>query len=152
VRLLLVASSGGHFRALLQLEPFWGLHRRTWVTFATPTTGQELAGENDVVWAHSPTNRNLPNLLRNAVLAFRLLRRRRPDVILTTGAGVAVPFLILGRLMGIRTVFIESITRTETLSLSARLALPFLDVLYVHWPRLQIRYPMAELVVPERAA
>jgi UDP-N-acetylglucosamine:LPS N-acetylglucosamine transferase len=152
VHLLLVASSGGHFKALLQLEPFWSLHRRTWITFDTATTRSALAGEADVVWAHSPTNRNLPNLLRNALLAFALLRRRRPDVVLTTGAGVAVPFLVLARLMGIRTVFIESITRIETLSLSARLALPFLDVLYVHWPQLQRRYPRAELITTEGSA
>lgn len=152
MHLLLVASSGGHFKALLHLEPFWSLHRRTWVTFDTPTTRAALSGEKDVVWAHSPTNRNLPNLIRNALLAFRLLRERRPDVILTTGAGVAVPFLILGRLMGRKTVFIESITRIETLSLSARLSLPFLDTLYVHWPQLQRRYPTAELITSERAA
>lgn len=152
MHLLLVASSGGHFKAMLQLEPFWSGHGRTWVTFATPTTRQALEQEPDVVWAHSPTNRNIPNLIRNALLAVQLLRRRRPQVILTTGAGVAVPFLILGRLMGIRTVFIESITRTETLSLSARMCLPFLDVLYVHWPQLQLRYPMAELIVPEPVA
>jgi beta-1,4-N-acetylglucosaminyltransferase len=67
-------------------------------------------------------------------------------VILSTGAGVAVPFLILGKLLGRRTVFVESITRIETLSLSARLALPFIDLLYVHWPQLQARYPRAELI------
>jgi UDP-N-acetylglucosamine:LPS N-acetylglucosamine transferase len=151
MHLLLVASSGGHFKAMRHLQPFWMQHRRTWVTFDTPTTRAALSGEEDVVWAFSPTNRNLPNLLRNAVLAFRLLRRRRPDVVLTTGAGVAVPFLLLGRIMGSQTVFVESITRIETLSLSARLSLPFLDVLYVHWPQLQRRYPVAELITAEDA-
>jgi UDP-N-acetylglucosamine:LPS N-acetylglucosamine transferase len=70
-------------------------------------------------------------------------------VIISTGAGVAVPFLILGRLFGCKTVFIESITRINTLSLSAKLVLPFLSVLYVQWPQLQTRYPQAELVIPQ---
>ena len=43
-------------------------------------------------------------------------------------------------------VFIESITRIHSLSLSARLVRPFLHVLYVHWPQLQSRYPRAELI------
>jgi len=102
-----------------------------------------------VAWAHSPTNRNLPNLIRNTLLCWRMLRRQKPDLILSTGAGVAVPFLVFGKLLGCRTVFVESITRIETLSLSARLALPFLDVLYVHWPQLQARYPRAELISQE---
>jgi len=115
------------------------------VTFDTATTRAALEGEL-VTWAHSPTNRNLPNLIRNALLSWRVLHTCKPDVILSTGAGVAVPFLILGKLLGCRTVFVESITRIETLSLSARLALPFIDVLYVHWPQLQTRYPRAELI------
>ncbi|MCP9849451.1 PssD/Cps14F family polysaccharide biosynthesis glycosyltransferase [Cyanobium sp. Morenito 9A2] len=143
--LLLVCSSGGHFKGLLQLEPFWRQHRRTWVTFDSATTREALKDER-VAWAHSPTNRNVPNLIRNALLSWRVLRRQQPEVILSTGAGVAVPFLILGKIQGRRTVFVESITRIETLSLSARLALPFVDVLYVHWPQLQARYPRAELI------
>jgi UDP-N-acetylglucosamine:LPS N-acetylglucosamine transferase len=129
----------------MQLRPFWKQHQRRWVTFDTATTRAALEGE-PVTWAHSPTNRNLPNLIRNAWLSWRVLRTSKPDVILSTGAGVAVPFLILGKLLGCRTVFVESITRIETLSLSAMLVLPFLDVLYVHWPQLQTRYPRAVLV------
>lgn len=142
---LLVCSSGGHFKALQQLRPFWENHPRLWVTFRTATTEQELEGEA-VRWAFSPTNRNLPNLLRNLGLALGILRRTRPTLILSTGAGVAVPFLLLGRLFGSQVVFIESITRIHTLSLSARLVRPFLHVLYVHWPQLQSRYPRAELI------
>jgi UDP-N-acetylglucosamine:LPS N-acetylglucosamine transferase len=145
MNLLLVCSSGGHFKGLFQLQAFWSRHRHSWVTFDTATTRASLEGEA-VAWAHSPTNRNLPNLLRNTLLSWQVLRSQKPDVILSTGAGVAVPFLILGKLLGSRTVFVESITRIETLSLSARLALPFLDVLYVHWPQLQSRYPRAELI------
>jgi beta-1,4-N-acetylglucosaminyltransferase len=148
MRLLLVCSSGGHFKGLLQLRPFWCQHERSWVTFDSATTRAALDGET-VSWAHSPTNRNLPNLLRNALLSWSELRRHRPDVILTTGAGVAVPFLILGKLLGSRTVFVESITRIESLSLSARLVLPFLDRLFVHWPQVQARYPQAELIRAE---
>jgi UDP-N-acetylglucosamine:LPS N-acetylglucosamine transferase len=145
MKVLLVCSSGGHFKGLFQLEPFWSRHSRRWVTFDTPTTRMALEGEQ-VHWAYSPTNRNLPNLLRNTLLSWSVLLHHRPDLILSTGAGVAVPFLILGKLLGHRTVFVESITRIETLSLSARLALPFIDVLYVHWPQLQTRYPRAELI------
>lgn len=146
--ILLVCSSGGHFKALQQLRPFWGAYPHRWVTFRTATTEQCLQGET-VHWAFSPTNRNLPNLLRNLWLALVILRRVRPRLILSTGAGVAVPFLILGRLFGSQVVFVESITRTHTLSLSARLVRPFLHVLYVHWPRLQARYPRSELITEE---
>jgi UDP-N-acetylglucosamine:LPS N-acetylglucosamine transferase len=145
MKILLVCSSGGHFKALEELEKFWLQHERFWVTFKTDTTVSALENEQ-VYWAFSPTNRNIPNLLRNLVLAWIIVRRERPELILTTGAGVSVPFIIVGKLIGSQTVFIESITRIKQLSLSARLVLPFVDILYVRWPKLKTLYPKAELI------
>jgi beta-1,4-N-acetylglucosaminyltransferase len=148
MKVMLVCSSGGHFKALYQLQPFWESCDHTWVTFRTPIT-ETLLEHEKVYWAWSPTNRNIPNLLKNLLLAWQVLRRDRPDLVITTGAGVAVPFLWLAKLTGSQTVFVESITRVTELSLSAKLALPSLDVLYVHWPQLQIRYPHAELITAQ---
>lgn len=97
-------------------------------------------------WAFGPTNRNLPNCLRNFLLAWRILPRERPDLVISTGAGVAVPFLILGKIFGAQTIFIESITRVQRISLSAQLTLPFLNTLYVHWPQLTRHSPKVQLI------
>ncbi|MBJ7899675.1 MAG: UDP-N-acetylglucosamine--LPS N-acetylglucosamine transferase [Cyanobacteria bacterium RI_101] len=145
MKLLLISSTGGHFNALLQLSSFWQQHERRWVTFKSATTEKALEKET-VRWAYGPTNRNLPNLFRNLRLAARVLFQERPDVVLTTGAGVAVPFIILAKVLGIQTVFVESYTRVNELSLSAKLALPFTDHLYVHWDSLQKKYPQAQLI------
>lgn len=150
MKVLLVCSSGGHFKGLQQLQPFWENHERIWVTFRTATTEATLNGEN-VYWAYSPTNRNLPNLFRNLFLAFQVIKKNRPAIILSTGAGVAIPFLIVGKVFGGKTAFVESVTRINTLSLSAKLALPFLNVLYVQWPQLQARYPQAELIIAQES-
>ncbi|WP_239005392.1 PssD/Cps14F family polysaccharide biosynthesis glycosyltransferase [Gloeothece citriformis] len=143
---MLICSTGGHFRAIQELKPFWETHERIWITFYTPATQNFLAEEN-VYWAWSPTNRNLPNLVRNFLLAGKVLLKERPSLVISTGAGVAVPFLILSKLLGSKTVFVESATRVNQLSLSARLALPFLDVLYVHWEQLKLLYPMSQLII-----
>lgn len=148
MKLLLVCSTGGHFNAMQQLHSFWQPHERVWVTFRVGATEAALDQER-VYWAFGPTNRNVPNLIRNFWLAWKVLSQERPQVVLSTGAGVAVPFLILGKFMGCQTAFIESITRTRKVSMSARLTLPFLDVLYVYWRQLQTRYPKAELIVPQ---
>ena len=81
---------------------------------------------------------------RNLRLAFRLLRAERPDVVLSTGAGVSVPFLLLARLMGMRTIYLESITRIHELSLSGRLVYPFVSRFLVQWEELTAQYPRAE--------
>ncbi|MFM6409297.1 MAG: UDP-N-acetylglucosamine--LPS N-acetylglucosamine transferase, partial [Microcystis sp.] len=105
MKVLLVASTGGHFQAMQKLQPFWENHNCCWVTFCTPGTLAVLQ-DYPVYWAYSPTNRNIPNLLRNFVLATQVLLKERPQLILSTGAGVAVPFLVLGKLLGCQTVFV----------------------------------------------
>lgn len=147
MKILLVCSTGGHFSACQQLRPFWQNHSHVWVTFRTPVTEASLKNEK-VYWAWSPTNRNIPNLIRNLFLSWKVLRREKPDVVLSTGAGVSVPFLLFGRLLGSQTIFVESITRVTDLSLSAKLALPFIHVIYVHWEQLQIRHSKSELIMP----
>ncbi len=143
MRVLLVCSPGGHLQQMLALEPAWRDYERAWVTLPGADVSSLLA-EEQVTIAHSPTNRNLKNLVRNAVLAWRLLRRRRPDAILSTGAGLAVPFFVIGRLLGIRLVYVESVTRTESLSLSGRLVYPLASRFFVQWPAVAERLRRAE--------
>lgn len=149
MKILLVCSTGGHFNALQKLGDFWGQHDCFWVTFRTDATEVALKHKK-VYWAYSPTNRNLPNLIRNLILSAQVVWRERPQMILSTGAGVAVPFIIIGKLFGCKTVFVESFTRVKQLSLSARLTMPFLDVVYVHWEQLKQRYPKAELITGQK--
>jgi UDP-N-acetylglucosamine:LPS N-acetylglucosamine transferase len=101
-----------------------------------------LKGEK-VYWAFYPTNRNIKNLVRNLYLAMRILVSERPGVIVSSGAGVAVPFIYIGNILGIRTIYIESLTRAEDLSLSGKLIYPIADVLLVQWPQLCSKYAKA---------
>jgi beta-1,4-N-acetylglucosaminyltransferase len=136
---LLVASSGGHLLELLQLVDQYQHSRRHWVTFDKPDARTLLDGE-PVTYAFSPTNRNLKNLARNLWLALRLVHRLRPDAVITTGAGVGVPFLYAARLFGKRAVFVESLARIEQLSMSGRLVYPIATDFFVQWPELAARY------------
>ena len=133
--LLLVCSPGGHLLQLHALAPVWTGYSRVWVTLAKSDARSLLQDEN-VVYAHGPAARNLPNLLRNLLLAWRTVRRVRPKVVLTTGAAVAVPFAWLGRLHGARVVYVESLARIVKPSLSCRLTAPIASRVYVQWPEL----------------
>jgi UDP-N-acetylglucosamine:LPS N-acetylglucosamine transferase len=144
MRILLIASSGGHIYELLCLRAFWENKERYWVSFPTADAKYLLKDEVEVYWAAHPTVRNVPNLLKNLVLASRLLRTNRPDLILTTGSGVAAPFLWLAKLLRIPTIFVESITRITELSLTARMVRPFVTKMLVQWPELQTKYPGVE--------
>lgn len=144
---LLVASSGGHLAQIWSLRPWWDGRDRTWVTFRTPDAESALRGE-DVHWAHHPTTRHLGNLLRNTVLALRVFARSRPGVVVSTGAGVAVPFFILAWLLRVPTVYIEVYDRIETPTLTARLCRPFTRLLLAQWEEQRSFMPTAITVGP----
>jgi UDP-N-acetylglucosamine:LPS N-acetylglucosamine transferase len=137
---MLIASSGGHIYEMFCLRGFWEGKDRFWVTFPTADAKYLLQDEKEVYWAAYPTVRSLPNLLRNLWLALKLLRKHKPDMILTTGSGVAAPFIWLARLYGIPSVFVESITRITEISLTGRISKPFATKLLVQWPELLSKY------------
>lgn len=118
---------------MLALEPAWREATRTWVTLPSADVDYLLADET-VFFGTGPTNRSLINLARNLALAWRLVHERRPDAILSTGAGLAVPFFLVGKLRRRRLVYVESVTRIETISLSGRLVYPLADRFFVQWP------------------
>jgi beta-1,4-N-acetylglucosaminyltransferase len=143
MRVLLVCSPGGHLQQMLALRPAWESAERSWATLEGPDVSYLLRKERVIV-GHGPTNRSLLNLCRNLGLAWRLLRRQRPDAILSTGAGLAVPFFLVGKLLGIRLVYVESLTRTESISLSGRLLYPFADRFFAQWPEAAAKLKRAE--------
>ena len=132
-RLLFVASGGGHLGQLMALEPWWSGHDRTWVTFDTASAA--WLGDDRVVFAHQPTTRNIPNLVRNIALAWRVLHRERPDAVVSTGAGVALPFFLLAKALGVRTVYIEVYDRIDSRTLTGRLCRPLSDLFLLQWER-----------------
>jgi UDP-N-acetylglucosamine:LPS N-acetylglucosamine transferase len=144
---LLVGSSGGHLAQLLPLAALWPRERRAWVTFDTEDARSQLEGER-TFWAHHPTTRNVPNLLRNSRLAPRVLRRVRPDVVVSTGAGVAVPFFFTARALGIPTAYLEVYDRVDTPTLTGRLCRPLSSVFMVQWDEQLASYPGAVTVGP----
>lgn len=145
MKVLMVGSSGGHLAQLMQLRPWWTQHERHWVTFDTADAVSRLTGEA-VTWAHHPTTRNLPNLARNSALARRVLATFRPDVVVTTGAAVAVPFFWLHRVYGASSVYLEVYDRIDTRTVTGRLCRPFADLFLVQWPEQQRLYRSSVLL------
>ena len=144
---LLVGSAGGHLAQLVRLAPWWETCDRTWVTFDKPDA-QSLLADEAVIWAYHPTTRNIPNLIRNTFLAIREMRGLRPDVVISTGAAVAVPFFVLAKLMRIPTVYVEVFDRIDSPTLTGRLCRPIATRFCVQWPEQQEHYPGSIVIGP----
>ncbi|MCJ0604623.1 UDP-N-acetylglucosamine--LPS N-acetylglucosamine transferase, partial [Enterococcus cecorum] len=106
MKVCLVGSSGGHLTHLYMLKPFWKDKDRFWVTF-DKEDARSLLNNEKMYKCYYPTNRNVKNLIRNTLLAVKILFKEKPDLIISSGAAVAVPFFYLGKLFGAKTIYIE---------------------------------------------
>jgi UDP-N-acetylglucosamine:LPS N-acetylglucosamine transferase len=129
-----VSSGGGHWVELRRI-------RKAFCDCNVVYVSTEMATDVDL---DGPYYR-IRNVTRRNRLAFvivfgqmvRILVRERPDVVVTTGAAPGFVALALAKFfLGSRTIWIDSIAASETLSLSARLARPVADVRLVQWRHL----------------
>jgi UDP-N-acetylglucosamine--N-acetylmuramyl-(pentapeptide) pyrophosphoryl-undecaprenol N-acetylglucosamine transferase len=121
VRVLFVASSGGHLEELLALRPriATGADPVAWATEATPQARELLAGE--CAWfLPSAPSRDVGGMVRCAPHAWALVRRARFDAVVSTGASIAIPFLAAARARGLEAHYIESAARLAGPSLTGR--------------------------------
>ena len=142
LKICLVGSSGGHLTHLYMLKPFWKDKNRFWVTF-DKEDARSLLKDEKVYPCYFPTNRNIKNLIRNTFLAIRVLKQEKPDLIISSGAAVAVPFFYLGKLFGTKTIYIEVFDRINKPTLTGKLVYPVTDCFIVQWEEMKKVYPKA---------
>jgi len=142
VKVCLVGSSGGHLTHLYMLKSLWKDWDRFWVTF-DKTDANSLLKDEKVYHCFFPTNRNIKNLIKNTFLAIKVLVKEKPDLIISSGAAVAVPFFWIGKLMGAKTIYIEVFDRINKPTLTGRLVYPVTDKFIVQWDEMKKVYPKA---------
>ena len=143
MKICLVCSSGGHLQHLYMLRKFWSKHERFWVTFDKEDTRSILENENIFACCY-PTNRSIRAMLLNTLLAWKVLQREKPDIIISSGAAVAVPFFYVGKMFGIKTMYIEVFDRIAGPTLTGRLVYSVSDKFIVQWEEMKQFYPKAE--------
>lgn len=143
MKICLVGSSGGHLTHLYMLKPTWEQYERFWVTFDKEDARSILEGEK-VYPCYYPTNRNLKNLIRNTLVAWKVLRKEKPDVLISSGAAVAVPFFYLGKLMGKKLIYIEVFDRVDKPTMTGKMVYPIVDEFIVQWEEQLKVYPKAK--------
>ena len=142
IKVCLVCSSGGHLTHLYMLKPFWENKKRFWVTFDKDDAKSMLKDEK-MYPCYYPTNRSFKALIKNTVIAWRILKKEKPDLIISSGAAVAVPFFYLGKLFGAKTVYIEVFDRIDKPTLTGKMVYPVTDKFIVEWEEMKKVYKKA---------
>lgn len=132
MKICFASSSGGHLTHLYMLKPYWQDKERIWVSFDKEDANSMLEGEQ-FYYCYFPTNRSIKNLLHNLRVAWNVIRKERPDLIVSSGAAIAVPFFYIGKLFGCKTIYIEIYDRIDKPTVTGKLVYPVADRFIVQW-------------------
>ena len=75
---------------------------------------------------------------------MKILKKEKPDLIISSGAAVAVPFFYLGKLFGAKLIYIEVFDRIDKPTLTGKLVYPITDEFIVEWEEMKKVYPKAK--------
>jgi hypothetical protein len=142
-RVMLIASGGGHWIEMTRLADAFRCCHCEFVStapnliapFGDRPVVKVTDGSRDTMWALLGSFRQL----------WRLIRERRPDIVVSTGAAPGAIAIYIAKLYGIRTIWIDSVANSDSLSLSGRAVRPIADLCLTQWPQLastdpRIRY------------
>jgi UDP-N-acetylglucosamine:LPS N-acetylglucosamine transferase len=118
---------------MMLLHPAFEGHERFYVTYRCTRTESLALQERTYLLRNIGTN---PVLMTLAfVQAAYILLKERPDVVVSTGSEIAIPFSWLGKLLGAQVVYIESWSRVYSRSGTGPLVYPAADLFLVQWPQ-----------------
>jgi UDP-N-acetylglucosamine:LPS N-acetylglucosamine transferase len=135
MKIAAIASGGGHWIQLQRIIPAFNgqeiIYVSTHKSFAETVNGHEFYAVPDA------SRWNKMRLLLVAYKVFKIILSTRPDVIISTGAAPGVMGIVAGKLVGAKTIWLDSIANVEKLSLSGKLVLKIADRVYTQWPSLR---------------
>jgi UDP-N-acetylglucosamine:LPS N-acetylglucosamine transferase len=138
MKVCIVSSCGGHLTEVRELMPAYANDLHFYVLNDRALLPDDMQNRTYFI-AHSERDWKF---LLNLWEAFVILRRERPTVILSTGAGPVVPFAIVGRfLFGTRVVFVETIARIDSPSMTGRIMYWLAHDFFYQWPQLATYFP-----------
>ena len=142
IKICYTASDGGHTHELMQLKELRSKYPGIFIT-----ESKNVKNEFDAIYTLPLVNRKSLRFLLRFIQSFftirRILAKEKPTHIISFGAMCTVPVCIIGKLMNIQVIYVESYTRLKDLSLSGKIIYPFADLFVVQWKQLVSKYPKA---------
>lgn len=133
-RVLLIASAGGHWIELGRIAPAFADYHCLFVS-TSPGLNSPLDGA--AVPSVSDGSRDTwPQLVITARDIWPIVRRFRPDYLVSTGAAPGAIALFIGKLHGAKTIWLDSIANSEELSLSGKAVAHIADLTLTQWKHL----------------
>lgn len=133
-KVMAVASGGGHWIQLLRLRAAFQGSSMVYVT-VEPSARIDVGDER--FYSIMEGGRNSPfRLVLSIIQLFFIILKVRPDVVVSTGAAPGYFAIRIGKILGAKTVWVDSVANTQKLSLAGTMVGPYADLWLTQWPHL----------------
>ncbi|MEN6290701.1 MAG: PssD/Cps14F family polysaccharide biosynthesis glycosyltransferase [Methanobacterium sp.] len=132
MKIALISSYGGHLNEIMQIVDVFKSYDYFFITYDNFRT----RGMNEEKHLMDNIGKNPIKMIKAFIKFYSIYRNERPDVIVSTGSEIAIPAFILAKIMGIRSVYIETWCRVKTRSGTGKIVYYFSDIFLVQWPDL----------------
>lgn len=148
-KVIFVASSGGHLTEILKLKKLFSKYDYLLVTEETELT-KELTDKYNMKFLRYGPSKNIfkyiYNVLVNIARCIKIAFKFKPDTVVSTGAQIGGIMCLMCKLRCAKVIYIESIAKVESLSVTGRNIYPFANKFYVQWESLENKYNKAEYI------
>lgn len=137
MKLLCVASEGGHWEELIRIVG--GLSDQITLTYCSTNTDCRFGLKDGVkFYKIEDFNRNsTPKIFNVIIRCFKILKKERPNAVISTGAAPGLAMIVAAKLLGITTIWVDSVANVEGLSLCGRFVQYFVNRIYTQWKHLE---------------
>ena len=138
----IVSSCGGHLTEIRMLKTIYANYEYFYVLNHKAILASDMLNKTYFI-THSERDWKF---FKNLWEAYKIIKQERPAIFLSAGAGLIVPLCLVGKLFGIKTIYIETFTSVEKPTLSGKIMYYLADFFYYQWPSLKHYFPKGECV------
>ncbi|WP_258922023.1 PssD/Cps14F family polysaccharide biosynthesis glycosyltransferase [Heyndrickxia faecalis] len=147
MRITVISSTGGHWTQLNEIiKKINENKKKNDILYIVTEKNMILKNRNDIFFLKQQDRKNILfflTMISNTIKSLYYVLKHRPNYVISTGAGVTVPYLIFAKIFKSKIIFIESFSKTRTPTITGRIIYKFADYFFIQWPTMQKIYPKA---------
>ena len=138
----IVSSCGGHLTEVRMLISLYSHYEHYYVLNDKAILAKDMENKTYFI-THSERDWKF---FKNLWEALCILKKEKTDVLISTGAGLIVPFCLISKLFGVKTIYVETFTSIEKPTLTGRIMYYLADYFYYQWDELKSYFPKGEYI------
>ncbi|HJB24559.1 MAG TPA: polysaccharide biosynthesis protein [Candidatus Jeotgalibaca pullicola] len=144
-KICFISSAGGHFEQIKQLKDVIKTYDCFYMVTRTKAT-EKMTENRYIIIEMLRTNKimMIVSLVFMTIQQLTIFIKEQPQTIITTGAGVAIPMCLIGKIFGRKVIYIESFARINTPNKTGLFLYKYADAFIIQWEELRKYYPGAE--------